>query len=110
MLGMDIRTFTHYKNFFSLFILLLTISCSTVTVENTYSKGNSPIKKSQIIAGKFKLSYLDSKETGYFIINKTLNTVSLTLGKNFLLPEEVLVFDARAVSYTHLTLPTICSV
>ena len=95
MLRMDIRTFTHYKNFFSLFILLLTISCSTVTVENTHSKGNSPIQKSQNIEGKFKLSYLDSKETGYFIINKTLNTVNLTLGKNFLLPEEVLVFDAR---------------
>ena len=95
MLRMDIRTFTHNKNFFLLFILLLTISCSTVTVENTYSKGNSPIQKSQNIEGKFKLSYLDSKETGYFIINKTLNTVSLTLGKNFLLPEEVLVFDAR---------------
>ena len=64
MLRMDIRTFTHYKNFFSLFILLLTISCSTVTVESTYSKGNSPIQKSQIIEGKFK----KVKKIGYWML------------------------------------------
>jgi hypothetical protein len=38
---------------------------------------------------------MDSKETGYFELDKYNNTISLTLGKNYLLPEEVLILDIR---------------
>ena len=47
------------------------------------------------IDGKFKVSNMDSKETGYFVIDKKLNTISLTLGKNYLLPERNFIFDIR---------------
>ena len=38
---------------------------------------------------------MDSKETGYFVVNKSTNTVSLTIGKNYFLPERVIVLDIR---------------
>ena len=38
---------------------------------------------------------MDSKETGYFELDKYNNTISLTLGKNYLLPEEVIILDIR---------------
>ncbi len=47
------------------------------------------------IEGKFKLSYMDSKETGYFVISKEGSTVSLNIGKNYLLPEKVIILDRR---------------
>ena len=47
------------------------------------------------IDGKFKLSYMDSKETGYFVLSKEGNTVSLNIGKNYLLPEKVIILDRR---------------
>ena len=47
------------------------------------------------IEGKFKLSYMDSKETGYFVLSKDGNTVSLNIGKNYLLPEKVVILDRR---------------
>ena len=47
------------------------------------------------IEGKFKLSYMDSKETGYFVLSKEDNTVSLNIGKNYLLPEKVIILDRR---------------
>tara|TARA_B100000945_G_scaffold158566_1_gene127369 strand:+ start:669 stop:1100 length:432 start_codon:yes stop_codon:yes gene_type:complete len=47
------------------------------------------------IEGKFKLSYMDSKETGYFVLSKEGNTVSLNIGKNYLLPEKVIILDRR---------------
>ena len=47
------------------------------------------------IEGKFKLSYMDSKETGYFVLSKDGNTVSLNIGKNYLLPEKVIILDRR---------------
>ena len=47
------------------------------------------------IDGKFKLSYMDSKETGYFVISKEGSTVSLNIGKNYLLPEKVIILDRR---------------
>ena len=38
---------------------------------------------------------MDSKETGYFVIDKKIKTISLTLGKNYLLPERNFIFDVR---------------
>ena len=38
---------------------------------------------------------MDSKGTGYFELDKYNNTISLTLGKNYLLPEEVIILDIR---------------
>ena len=84
------------KDFVLFYLLVLLFGCSSLSQDTKKTSGEPiSIQENFNIEGKFKLSYLDSKETGYFIINKTLNTVNLTLGKNFLLPEEVLVFDAR---------------
>ena len=47
------------------------------------------------IEGKFKLSYMDSKETGYFVLSKDGNTILLNIGKNYLLPEKVSILDRR---------------
>ena len=84
------------KNLLSFLILLIPIGCSSIS-QNTQlsSKETIVIQDNFNIEGKFKLSNLDSKETGYFVISKTLNTVSLTLGKNYLLPEENFLFDIR---------------
>ena len=38
---------------------------------------------------------MDSKETGYFVLSKEGNTVSLNIGKNYLLPEKVIILDRR---------------
>tara|TARA_B100000579_G_scaffold2246_1_gene1727 strand:+ start:1736 stop:2086 length:351 start_codon:yes stop_codon:yes gene_type:complete len=38
---------------------------------------------------------MDSKESGYFELDKYNNTISLTLGKNYLFPEEILILDIR---------------
>jgi hypothetical protein len=48
-----------------------------------------------IIKGKFKLSHLDSKETGYFDFKKYNNSITVTLGKNYLFPEESFILDIR---------------
>jgi len=84
------------KNLLFFLILLIPIGCSSIS-QNTQlsSKETIVIQDNFNIEGKFKLSNLDSKETGYFVISKTLNTVSLTLGKNYLLPEENFLFDIR---------------
>ena len=35
------------------------------------------------------------RENGYFLLNKQNNTVNLTLGRNYLLPERELTFDYK---------------
>ena len=78
------------KCLFPLHFLILSYSCSTIPLD---IKTNPSIDFN--IEGKFKLTYLEYKESGYFVLKKKTNSVELTLGKNYLLPEETFLFDIR---------------
>ena len=76
--------------------LYLFAGCASVSIEPQKLNENiSSIKENFTINGKFKLSFRDSKETGYFTIEKYRSTVSMTLGKNYLLPEKDFFLDLR---------------
>ena len=84
------------KNLLPFLVVLIPISCSSISQNSQLSSNEIIVIQDNFnIEGKFKLSNLDSKETGYFVINKKLNTISLTLGKNYLLPERNYIFDIR---------------
>ena len=84
------------KNFVVIFVLALSIACSSNAKGfNTKSDKLISIQENFRVQGKFKVSNMDSKETGYFVIDKKLNKISLTLGKNYLLPERNFIFDIR---------------
>ena len=85
-----------YQHFALTLVILSLFGCTSIAIE---SKKNSnevlSINENFKIEGKFKLSFMDSKGTGYFELDKYNNTISLTLGKNYLLPEEVIILDIR---------------
>ena len=84
------------KDFVVFFVLALSIACSSTSQGfNTKSDELISIEENFRIKGKFKVSNMDSKETGYFVIDKKTKTISLTLGKNYLLPERNFIFDVR---------------
>ena len=84
------------KDFVVFFVLALSIACSSTSQSfNTKSDELISIQENFRIEGKFKVSNMDSKETGYFVIDKKIKTISLTLGKNYLLPERNFIFDVR---------------
>ena len=84
------------KDFVVFFVLALSIACSSTSQGfNTKSDELISIQENFRIEGKFKVSNMDSKETGYFVIDKKTKTISLTLGKNYLLPERNFIFDVR---------------
>jgi len=84
------------KDFVVFFVLTLSIACSSTSQGfNTKSDELISTKENFRIEGKFKVSNMDSKETGYFVIDKKLKTISLTLGKNYLLPERNFIFDTQ---------------
>ena len=84
------------KEFVVFFVLALSIACSSTSQGfNTKNDELISIQENFRIEGKFKVSNLDSKETGYFVIDKKIKTISLTLGKNYLLPERNFIFDVR---------------
>ena len=84
------------KDFVVFFVLALSIACSSSSQGiNTKSNELISIQENFRIEGKFKVSNMDSKETGYFVIDKKIKTISLTLGKNYLLPERNFIFDVR---------------
>jgi len=88
------RLFSQYVIVLSL--IIISLGCTSIPLES--QKFSSEIKNVQEnfkIEGKFKLSYMDSKETGYFVLSKEGNTVSLNVGKNYLLPEKVIILDRR---------------
>ena len=77
-------------------LIIISLGCTSIPMES--QKFLTEIKSVQEnfkIDGKFKLSYMDSKETGYFVLSKEGNTVSLNIGKNYLLPEKVIILDRR---------------
>ena len=77
-------------------VILFIFGCSSISQYQERNPNNMVnIDQNFKIEGKFKLSFMDSKETGYFELDKYNNTISLTLGKNYLLPEEVLILDIR---------------
>lgn len=84
------------KDFVVFFVLALSIACSSTSqgFNTKYDELISSQEKFRI-EGKFKVSNMDSKETGYFVIDKKIKTISLTLGKNYLLPERNFIFDVR---------------
>jgi hypothetical protein len=84
------------KDFVVFFVLALSIACSSTSQGfNTKYDELISIQENFRIEGKFKVSNMDSKETGYFVIDKKIKTISLTLGKNYLLPERNFIFDVR---------------
>ncbi|MDC0590625.1 hypothetical protein OAP13_01805 [Gammaproteobacteria bacterium] len=76
--------------------LYLFAGCASVSIEPQKLNENiTSINENFTIKGKFKLSFKDSKVTGYFTIEKYKSTVSMTLGKNYLLPEKDFFLDLR---------------
>ena len=78
------------KCLFPLHFLILSYSCSTIPLD---TRTNPSVNFN--IEGKFKLTYLEFKESGYFVLKKKTNSIALTLGKNYLLPEKTFLFDTR---------------
>jgi len=87
----------NFLNFKTLLLLvsssLFIIGCATNSELriDTETK-NTPNDDNFILEGKFKVSYGDSKETGYFIIKKSYDLIQLKVGKNYLLPESEFFF------------------
>ena len=85
-----------YELIFFLIISLFLASCSSTSHSIKLNQTNDiEIANNFSLEGKFKVSMLDSKETGYFFLKKTRNTVQINVGKNYLLPEEELLVDIR---------------
>ncbi len=88
------RLFSQYVIVLSL--IIISLGCTSIPMESQkFSPEIKSVQENFKIEGKFKLSYMDSKETGYFVLRKEGNTVSLNIGKNYLLPEKVIFLDIR---------------
>ena len=88
------RLFSQYVIVLSL--IIISLGCTSIPMESQkFSPDIKSVQENFKIDGKFKLSYMDSKETGYFVLSKEGNTVSLNIGKNYLLPEKVIFLDIR---------------
>ena len=85
---------SHHFIYF-LIISLLTSCSSKSFVLKPYQKSDIEITDNFSLEGKFKLSMPDSKETGYFFLEKTGSLIQMNIGKNYLLPEEKLLLDIR---------------
>ena len=87
------RLFSQYVIVLSL--IIISLGCTSIPMEpQKFSSEIKNVQENFKIEGKFKLSYMDSKETGYFVLSKEGNTVSLNVGKNYLLPEKVISLDS----------------
>ncbi len=88
------RLFSQYV--IVLLLMIISLGCTSIAMESQkFSPEIKIVQENFKIEGKFKLSYMDSKETGYFVISKEGSTVSLNIGKNYLLPEKVIILDRR---------------
>ncbi len=72
---------------------LILYSCSTKlqTFKPSITQ-NININDNFTIEGKFKIKLNQVAQSGYFVINKKNNLVSLILGKNYLLPERKFLY------------------
>ena len=88
------RLFSQYVIVLSL--IIISLGCTSIPMEpKKFSSEIENVQENFKIEGKFKLSYMDSKETGYFVISKEGNTVALNIGKNYLLPEKVIILNRK---------------
>ena len=88
------RLFSQYVIVLSL--IIISLGCTSIPMEpQKFSSEVKNVQENFKIEGKFKLSYMDSKESGYFVLSKDGNAVSLNIGKNYLLPEKVIILDTR---------------
>ena len=95
-LSMENYNKKNYQLIYFLLISLFFTSCSsTAGMLKPFQKNNIEIADNFSLEGKFKLSILDSKETGYFFLKKTRNLVQINIGKNYFLPEEKLLLDIK---------------
>ena len=86
---------TNLRNISIVFIITTAlISCTSV---NQFTPSTQIIfqKEDFTIEGKFKIKINSFRENGYFLLKKQNNTVNLTLGKSYLLPERELTFDHK---------------
>tara|TARA_B100000965_G_scaffold399766_1_gene420342 strand:- start:18 stop:542 length:525 start_codon:yes stop_codon:yes gene_type:complete len=83
-----------YELIFFLIISLFLASCSSTSHSINLNQTNDiEIANNFSLEGKFKVSMLDSKETGYFFLKKNNNLIEINIGKNFLVPEEKIVLN-----------------
>ena len=88
------RLYSQYVIVLSL--IIISLGCTSIPLESQkFSPEIKSVQENFKIEGKFKLSYMDSKETGYFVLSKEGNTISLNIGKNYLLPEKIIILDRR---------------
>ena len=86
---------TNLRNISIVFIITTAlISCTSI---NQFTPSTQIIlqKEDFTIEGKFKIKINSIRENGYFLLKKKNNTVNLTLGRNYLLPERELTFDYK---------------
>ena len=89
----------HFLNNFNSFNFLLLSSlilnsCATNLQSSKFS-GSQDINLSKdfTIEGKFKIKLNNNSQSGYFIVSKRNNSVSLKIGKNYLLPEKEFFYE-----------------
>ena len=79
------------------FVFIITTALISCTAINQFSPSTQIIfqKEDFTIEGKFKFKINSFRENGYFLLKKQNNTVNLTLGRSYLLPERELTFDYK---------------
>jgi len=79
------------------FVFIITTALISCTAINKFTPSTQIIfqKEDFTIEGKFKIKINSFRENGYFLLKKQNNTVNLTLGKSYLLPERELTFDYK---------------
>ena len=79
------------------FVFIITTALISCTAINQFTPSTQIIfqKEDFTIEGKFKIKINSFRENGYFLLKKQNNTVNLTLGKSYLLPERELTFDHK---------------
>ncbi len=88
-------------------ILLFLLSTVLISCASNNQLNNSPEiifqDRDFTIEGKFKIKINDFKQNGYFVFKGQRNQVTLTLGKNYLLPERKFLFNREdLVSFSEL--------
>ena len=90
---MSLRTIL-VKYLLPLHFLILSYSCSTIPLDTRTNPSDN-----FNIEGKFKLTYLEFKESGYFVFKKENKQNSTYNRKNYLLPEKTFLLTQEKVFY-----------